>query len=351
MPARSAAAKNPFVALARDVQLKIERRLVALFEERLGRARGERAEVGALVASVSDFVLRGGKRLRPALVAAGLRAARPRAALGPALDAGLSLELLHSYLLIHDDWMDGDELRRGGPTVHRLLAKRFKSEEQGAKSAILAGDYAMGVALELLAAAAFERGQLAPILGEFARMHNDAIFGQQLDIAARTPDPERVYVLKTANYTVLGPLSIGARLGGGSPALLAALERFSQPAGIAFQLRDDLLGAFADSKVTGKPRGGDLRAGKFTLLVKLGLSRTRGKERALLERVLGGGSRRGELEAALALLERCGARARVEARIEELASAARQALVSRAITAEGRSLLQGVLQALAERPS
>ncbi len=352
MPARSKAANNPFVALVRDVQRVTERRLRLLLAARQRRARAEGPAVGAMVGAMSELVLRGGKRLRPALVAAGLRAARPRADLAPAIELGLSLELLHSYLLIHDDWMDGDELRRGGPTVHKLLAKRFGSESQGEKSAILAGDYAMGVALELLSEVALEPARQAAIFREFARMHSDAIFGQQLDLSAATSDPERVYVLKTANYTVQGPLLIGALLGAASPALLAALGRFARPAGVAFQLRDDLLGAFADSKITGKPRGSDLRAGKFTLLVKLGRARTRGKERALLERVLSGRStRRGELEQALLVLERSGARALVEARIAELVAAAHRAISSKAITAEGRSLLAGALEALAERPS
>jgi geranylgeranyl diphosphate synthase type I len=182
-------------------------------------------------------------------------------------------------------------------------------------------------------------------------MHNDAIFGQQLDITAKAPDPERVYALKTASYTVQGPLAVGALLASARPSLLELLARFARPAGIAFQLRDDLLGAFADPETTGKPRGSDLSAGKSTLLVKLGLSRARGRERAQLQRVLGNArARKADLEQALSVLEQSGARAAVERRIDELARAARSELDSRAITREGRELLAGAVQALAERP-
>jgi geranylgeranyl diphosphate synthase, type I len=183
-------------------------------------------------------------------------------------------------------------------------------------------------------------------------MHNDAIFGQELDIAAATPDPERVYALKTASYTVQGPLAMGALLASAPRSLLSLLERFAQPAGIAFQLRDDLLGAFGRPETTGKPHGADLSAGKFTLLVKLGLARSRHRDRAVLRRVIGNTSATSlELEQALGVLERSGARAAVERRITELSQQARAELQGRAITPEGRELLEGAVQALAERPA
>jgi len=308
-----------------------------VLSERVRAARRLGPEVEALLMALSELALRGGKRLRPAFVAAGLRAADEGADLEPAVELGVALEFLHTYLLIHDDWMDGDALRRGGPTVHEILARSFRSRALGEKSAILAGDYAMGLSIELLAAC--------------ARMHNDAIFGQELDVAGKEPDPEQVYALKTASYTVCGPLVIGALLGGARPSLIALLERFSLPAGIAFQLQDDLIGAFGKPEVTGKPRGADLCAGKHTLLVKLGLRMARGPSRARLTRVLGKSASRLEVERALAVLEESGARAAVESRIAELVQQARRVLRARGITAEGRTLLDGAVVALAERPS
>jgi len=322
-----------------------------VLSERVRAARRLGPEVEALLMALSELALRGGKRLRPAFVAAGLRAADEGADLEPAVELGVALEFLHTYLLIHDDWMDGDALRRGGPTVHEILARSFRSRALGEKSAILAGDYAMGLSIELLAAGAAKHAAQAELLAAFARMHNDAIFGQELDVAGKEPDPEQVYALKTASYTVCGPLVIGALLGGARPSLIALLERFSLPAGIAFQLQDDLIGAFGKPEVTGKPRGADLCAGKHTLLVKLGLRMARGPSRARLTRVLGKSASRLEVERALAVLEESGARAAVESRIAELVQQARRVLRARGITAEGRTLLDGAVVALAERPS
>jgi geranylgeranyl diphosphate synthase, type I len=342
---------NPFLSLVATVQRRADPRMKQVLRERLRAGRRLGPEVEALLEALSDLVLRGGKRLRPAFVAAGLRTADERADLEPAVELGVALEFLHTYLLIHDDWMDGDALRRGGPTVHEILTRSFGSRSLGEKSAILAGDYAMGLALELITAAAAKHDAQPALLAAFARMHNDAIFGQQLDVVGKVHNPERVYALKTASYTVRGPLLIGALLGGGGAALLGMIERFSLPAGIAFQLQDDIIGAFGQPAITGKPRGADLTAGKNTLLVKLGLKLTKGANRARLERVLGKRSSRANVEQALAVLEQSGARWAVEQRIAELAQQARRALRGRGITAQGRALLDGAVQALAERPS
>jgi geranylgeranyl diphosphate synthase, type I len=193
---------NPFLVLVAQVQRRAEPRLKRVLAQRLRAGRELGPEVTALLTSVRELVLRGGKRLRPAFVAAGLRTADERADLEPAVELGVALEFLHTYLLIHDDWMDGDALRRGGPTVHEMLARSFRSRALGEKSAILAGDYAMGLAFELLAASAAKHRAQPALLAAFARMHNDAIFGQELDVAGTEPDPERVYALKTASYTV-----------------------------------------------------------------------------------------------------------------------------------------------------
>jgi geranylgeranyl diphosphate synthase type I len=342
---------NPFLSLVATVQRRADPRMKRVLRERL-RAGGRLGpEVGALLGALSDLVLRGGKRLRPAFIAAGLRTADARADLEPAVELGVALELLHTYLLIHDDWMDGDALRRGGPTVHEILARSFGSRSIGAKSAILAGDYAMGLSLELFAAGAAKHSAQPAILATFAQMHDDAIFGQQLDVVGNVANPERVYALKTASYTVRGPLLIGALLGGGGAGLLGMLERFSLPAGVAFQLQDDLIGAFGKPAITGKPRGADLTAGKHTLLVKLGLKLTKGSSRTRLERVFGKKASRADVERALAVLEQCGARWAVEQRIAQLAQKARRALRGKGITGEGRALLDGAVAALAERPS
>ena len=351
-PAQAKAlSQNPFFALLPTVQTEIEIRLRGFLETRLDVARRHGPEVLEMVSAVRDLCLRGGKRLRPALLVAGYRAASEKADLEPALDAGVALELLQAYLLIHDDWMDGDLVRRGGPAVHAQLAKRFRSEHKGHASGILAGDYASAVALEALSHVDM-KGQVAlSALACFAEMQLDAIAGQQLDLIGGNYDVELAYQLKTGSYTVRGPLRLGAILASATPGTLLRLDRFALPVGVAFQLRDDLLSAFGEPKRTGKPLGNDLRAGKRTALLVAGLKLARGKELRTLKHAVGNASASdAQVRAALAVLESSGAKAAIEARVDELSAAALRE-IKRGVTKQGALLLAGAAEALTARRS
>lgn len=350
-PRPRALEQNPFFALLGAVQTEVDQRLRGFLETRLDVARRHGPEVVEMVSAVRDLTLRGGKRLRPALLVAGYRSASERAELEPALDAGVALELLQAYLLIHDDWMDGDLVRRGGPAVHAHLAKRFRSEHKGHASGILAGDYASAVALEALSQVEIKPKSMQAAFACFAEMQLDAIAGQQLDLIGGTYDVELAYQLKTGSYTVRGPLRLGAILAGAKPATLRALDRFALPVGVAFQLRDDLLSAFGEPKKTGKPLGNDLRAGKRTALLAAGLRLAKGQELKALKRVVGNdkASER-ELRAALGVLESSGAREVIEARVTELSNAG-LAELKRGVSREGALLLTGATEALTARRS
>ncbi|HEY4159371.1 MAG TPA: polyprenyl synthetase family protein [Polyangiaceae bacterium] len=343
--------QNPFFALLPTVQTEIELRLRGFLETRLDVARRHGPEVLEMVSAVRDLCLRGGKRFRPALLVAGYRAASEKAELEPALDAGVALELLQAYLLIHDDWMDGDLVRRGGPAVHAQLAKRFRSVHKGHASGILAGDYAAAVALEALSQVEMKPSAALSAMACFAEMQLDAIAGQQLDLIGGEYDVELAYQLKTGSYTVRGPLRLGAILAAASPRTLRALDRFALPIGVAFQLRDDLLSAFGDPKQTGKPLGNDLRAGKRTALLVAGLKGARGKDLRALKFAVGNPSATdAQVRAALAVLESSGAKAAIEARVDELSVAALRELKS-GVTRQGALLLAGAAEALTARRS
>ncbi|MEU7693674.1 polyprenyl synthetase family protein [Microbispora sp. SCL1-1] len=239
-----------------------------------------------------EFVVDGGKRIRPLLCYWGWRGAGGEEAHDDrAVVTGAALELYHAGLLIHDDVMDGSELRRGRPTIHRGLAGTPRwtgAEAFGRSAAILLGVLAQAWADELIADAAGGdvRGRAAREL--FNRMRTEVVTGQYLDILAHAradADVERALTViryKTARYTVERPLQIGAALAGAPPALLEAYSRFGLPLGEAFQLRDDVLGVFGDPAVTGKPVLDDLREGKRTVLMAYAYARARGPERDLL---------------------------------------------------------------------
>jgi geranylgeranyl diphosphate synthase, type I len=339
-----------FDALLKQVRREVEARLAAVFERKLTDADPLGPDVVALVDSLRDLTMRGGKRFRPALLFAAYRAVDEDAPETVAFDAGAALELLQTYLLVHDDWMDRDDVRRGGPAVHALLAHHFGSRTTGDAAALLAGDYASAIALEALAGvkAPGERVARATLL--FAQIQQDAIRGQQIDLVGRPHSIELMHDLKTGSYTVRGPMLLGAILAGADAAILERLTRFANPLGVAFQLRDDLLGAFGHPKETGKPFGSDIRSGKKTALAEEALSRVGVSDRHVLGETLG---RRDatddDIRQVVALYERCGARTAVERRLSQLVKKATGALAGSELSKQGTAWLLGAAATLTVR--
>lgn len=343
-----------FELLLGEVRAAVDAELGVLWQGVLAEHASRGAPVLQPLQAARDLCLRGGKRLRAALVAVGHRLGGGDAAVGSVLEACCAVELLQAYFLIHDDWMDGDRLRRGGPAVHAALESVFGSEHLAASGAVLAGDFTLALAMRVLGQARVGEGRWASVVGRFAQMQLDAVIGQQLDVLGDGSALDEVYRLKTGSYTVLGPLLLGLELGPGpvSATAVSALEAFATPLGIAFQLRDDLIGAFAESSVTGKPRGGDLRAGKRTLLVDAALSRRGSDVERLVSQVLGNATAsEREIEQALAALDACGARADVESRISTLSAKAHAAVQASPWGSGDRHLLEGLLRALLARAS
>jgi geranylgeranyl diphosphate synthase type I len=175
--------------------------------------------------------------------------------------------------------------------------------------------------------------------------------GQILDVTETAHDEgavEAMHALKTASYTVRGPVVMGAVLAGAPDAVVSRLAAFAEPLGIAFQLRDDVLGVFGDPRATGKSAGGDLRCGKRTAVVVEAMKEPRAA--AALERVLGRpDASEGDLRAAIEQLAACGVRTRIEERIASRVRAARTALAGASLTHPGRALLASAIGALTER--
>jgi geranylgeranyl diphosphate synthase type I len=267
------------------------------------------------------------------------------------IDAGCSWELLQAYFLVHDDWMDGDATRRGGPSVHVMLAARHRDDHLGAALAVLAGDLACAIAHRVLAAI----DAPAEVMVTFARVHEQVVLGQALDLTLAAHDAkavERMHALKTGSYTTRGPMELGAILAGASNEQRRALAGVAAPLGIAFQLRDDLLGAFGTEAETGKPVGSDIRARKRTALVADALGRASPDDRAALERWLAGGTPTDvEIEGILTIVERSGARSAIEARVTALFTEARAALRTATFDRDGLALLDALAIALVERRS
>lgn len=344
--------REAFLALLVEVRAKVDARLRRLLDERKRAARKLGPDVLALVESARDLTMRGGKRFRPAMLAAAYRAVDARAPLAAAIDVGAALELLQTYLLIHDDWMDQDDVRRGGPSVHAMLRAHFGVAATGDAAAVLAGDWASALAARVVAGIDAPPPRVSRVSSIFARIEEDAIWGQQIDLAGRGDRLERMIDLKTGSYTVRGPLALGAALAGARADEERVLERYARPLGIAFQLRDDLLGVFGDPAETGKPAGNDVRAGKRNLLWREAVARAAPRDAKRIERTVG---RRdaddADVARVVALYASTGARAAVEKRLDALVAQACRALGAGALSPDGARWLRGAASALTSRRS
>lgn len=296
------------------------------------------AALGPLGDELATFVS-AGKRLRPAFVYWGHRAT------GADHDPGVwpvagAVELLHAFALVHDDVMDRGEERRGRPTVHRVLAGQHDAEALlgdrdwfGVGGAVLAGDLLFVWADRLLDGAPVDPAALDRARRVFTDLRVEVMAGQFLDLRlAGLPQADeeealRVALLKSGRYTVTRPLQLGAALAGSTRELDAALDAYGDAVGVAFQLRDDVLGVFGDPEVTGKGAAEDLREGKRTLLVLRALAQADPSDRDRLAAGLGDPDLdERDAQALRGIIERSGALEAVESSLQERRARAHRAL-------------------------
>lgn len=280
---------------------------------------------------------RGGKHMRSRILWWGLRACaeEPDAATVKAtLRLAGSLELIQACALVHDDVMDGSMLRRGAATVHRDIDAQYGTQAStgsqpsfGSAAAVLAGDLALVWADDILA----ETKAPPPARAVWRAMRMEMVAGQYLDLRGKVTGPRstaaaiRTASLKSALYSVERPLALGAALADADTQRTQALCSAGRCAGVAFQLRDDILGLFGDPNFTGKPADDDLREGKVTyLLATARASAEKAGDRAarrLLESVPGRPDLSDEeIEQVRAAVVSTGALAHVEEKIERLTS-------------------------------
>lgn len=318
-----------------DIARRVENRVGDVLEQELARWEGVDAQLVAPFTALRDLVLAGGKRLRPAFCHWAFVGAGGDPDDARVVDAGVALELLHTFALIHDDIMDGSPTRRTMDTIH-VLFERLHGEERwrgegrrfGEGVAILAGDLAFVYADRMLAGAPIEAMEV------FTELRLEVNVGQYLDLigTARGRVDEsaarRICSFKSGKYTIERPLHLGAALAGRLDGLAASLSAYGLPLGEAFQLRDDLLGVFGDSTVTGKPVGEDIREGKPTILYAFAAQAVGSSDNggAPLARYGSQDVTPDEIAALQEVFETTGAVTRVEERIDELVTEAVGAL-------------------------
>jgi geranylgeranyl diphosphate synthase type I len=325
------------------VRDRVDRALAGLLDQQLHALGFLGDDLGPIRAALWPAVLGPGKRLRPAFVYWACRACGGAPA-GPAAEAaigvGCGVELLHACALLCDDVMDGSRTRRGQPAAHARLARlhrragwRGDPEAFGRAAATLLALLAFNWADIAMLEAGLPADRVPEVLRLLSALRTEAVGGQYLDLVqarrgtATQVEVRRAVTYKTAKYTVERPLHLGLAIGGGDATLHEALSDYALPLGEAFQLRDDLLGAFGDPRVTGKPFGEDLREGKQTYLLLRARERAGPAARRLLEEAVGQPGLRGDrLDEVCAVLVECGALADTERRIAELVAEALRAL-------------------------
>ncbi|HSS09768.1 MAG TPA: polyprenyl synthetase family protein [Acidimicrobiales bacterium] len=342
-----------------DLVRRVDARITDILETEADRWAAVDPDWESPLGALRRLVLAGGKRLRPAFCFWAFVGLGGEPDDHRIIDAGAALELLHSCAVIHDDVIDGSERRHGVDALHVEFARRhelagWRGEGQrfGEGVAILVGDLAFVYADMLLGDASREAHEL------FNQLRLEVNLGQYLDLLGtvrRNVSPEaagRICEYKSAKYTVERPLHLGAALA--APDRLAELMRpfteYGLPLGEAFQLKDDILGVFGDPTLTGKPVGEDLREGKPTLLFAIAREVAVGAGAALLTERFGAPDLTAdEVVEIQAVFEETGARAQVEATIEQLVESSQRAATALPVTEQARHALIQLAEFVAGR--
>ena len=344
----------------------VEKHLEQFFDEHGPAISAIGEPVSEAVAHLRAFTLGGGKRVRPLYGWAGFVGAGGLETSGEDPNAVLramsALEFIQACALVHDDIVDASDTRRGNPTVHRSveaqhLENRWLGDAAtfGVNTAILLGDLALvwaedmwrysGVSLEALQRAA------EPWVG----MRTEVIGGQILDISLESRGSESADMadrgnrFKTAAYTIERPLHLGATIAGADDETIAAFRGYGRDIGIAFQLRDDLLGVFGDPAITGKPAGDDLREGKRTVLYATALELLDANDADELRTGVGTATDPKVLQRLADLIRQSGAEDAVEERINRLTASGIAHLDTAGITAEARQALSELAHKATDR--
>ncbi len=337
---------------------RVAARLDALLTPELARWADLDPDLRDPMAEIRRLVLSGGKRLRPAFCFWAFVGVGGERDAEIVTDAGAAFELMHAFALLHDDVMDDADSRRGAPTTHVTFAARHaeagwagESRRFGEGVAILIGDLAFVYADQLLAAANATAWRI------WNELRIELNVGQVLDILGSVSGvrdvarAERICRYKSGKYTIERPLHLGAALAAPDrfDELAPALSAYGLPLGDAFQMRDDVMGAFGDRTTTGKPVGGDLREGKPTPLLARAVAAATAAQREVLDLVGQPNLPDDRVRAIQQVIVETGALADLEATIDQLTSTAVDALDHVDLADEARTELRALAAFVSRR--
>jgi len=340
----------------------IDRKLAEYFAERIKQAEELDDLAVQSAKNVRDLTLAGGKRLRAAFMYWGYKAAGGKDD-EKIIEASMSIELTHIFLLIHDDIIDRDSFRHGVPAMHKVyekMAKRLylKKDPQhfGNSMAMIVGDIAAAAGNEIIFNARFAPEKILKALAKLQKIVSVTVTGEMMDVVleargkASEEEIRRVHENKTAKYTIEGPLHLGALLAGAKGKILDDLSAYAVPVGIAFQVQDDILGVFGSEKKMGKPVCSDLREGKQTFLVVKAMEMGSGSDRRLINRLLGNKNVSvEEIESFKEVLRKTGSLSYSQNLARSLVDKGKKALEKSAIQKDAKDFMIGIADYIVNR--
>ncbi len=281
----------------REYKKKVDKEIKTYLDKAINEAQKEDPFITQALQYVKEFVLAGGKRLRPALMYysyLGLGGRRKQ----EIIKTSVSIELIHAFLLIHDDIIDKDDKRHNVDTVnyrYQKLGKRlFQDEEHfGNSMAIIIGDMIGALGNQVIFQSHFPAETIIRALDKLQSIVSKTVIGEAQDVyisykkKADEKEILKMYENKTAKYSLEGPMHLGAILAGAKETDLQKISQLAIPLGIAFQIQDDILGIYGDEKKLGKPVGSDIREGKQTILLIKASQRANSKQKRFLQSLVG----------------------------------------------------------------
>ncbi len=342
---------------------QIDSLITDFFKRRIASSDAEFMK--GMYAAVSEFCLRDGKRIRPLLLINSFNGyKRGFGGKSGIISLAAAVELMHSFLLVQDDIIDRSQLRRGKKSLHILMndmyGKYSLNPVIGTDIASVLADVIFSCAVDLISTADVRSAYKNRFLQVFAKTYEMTAWGQILDSLCTMPAsidpvsdaPMRISLMKTAYYTMVYPMIMGYVLSGGrNEREKKRIEDFGIPLGVAFQVRDDLLGVFGVEGDTGKPNDSDIKEGKFTLLIQNAVANLQGSERSeFTARFLKPEKSELDIEYIRSMIIDSGAMNDTISRHRELIDEAKLKLDELAITGRSRDVLCGVIESVEDIP-
>lgn len=349
----------------KSFKVRLDPLIDAYFDTALKDGMKEDDLIAEALNHARTIVLSGGKRLRAAFMYFGYIAAGGTEE-EKMLRTSMSIELIHAFLLVHDDIIDRDEIRHGVPTLHQYyteFGRRFFPERDivhfGNSIAMIIGDMLYSFGNDILFRADFPKERVFTALSRLQKVVSFTVVGQARDIymeykhEATEKEILMMYRNKTAKYTVEGPLHLGGILAGASEELLTHFSAYALPLGIAFQIQDDILGIFGSVEQIGKPLGSDIQEGKLTLLVARALRNGKSVQKKRLKEILSRGLALtvGEVQEFRDILRETGALDQVKVLAQEYITEGRMALekLRTQVTPRAYEFFDGVAEYMTKR--